>query len=484
MLSLGVGAAAIAKVAEVEIWEGWREQTNLYVAVGMRSGSRKTTVFQRMTAPIEEYEARLVEETAEEIAEQRTRYKIYEERLKKAQTKAAKAEGDELDTLTADAMTAASDLESIKVPATPRLLVDDASPERLASMLAEQGGRLALMSAEGGVFDMMAGRYSQGIPNLDVYLKGHAGDALRVDRVGRPADHVRKPALTIALAVQPDVLQGLAGRPGFRGRGLIGRSLYSIPKDTLGRRTVRPKPVPANVEKTYNEKLTSLLELAKDLPVEERAAEVLRFGPEAQDEMEAFLGWIEPRLAEDGELGDMTDWAGKLAGAVARIAGILHMLDHAGEKEPWEHRVAGETMRRAVNIGHYLIAHAKYALAVMGSDPTVEDAKYVLRRTERKGGEQFTKRDAFEGTKGRFGKVSELEPALDLLVSHGYLREHHPEERRGPGRKPSPTYEVNPVWLEETKTERHSHNSHYSQNDAEEPKGEQEWAPEETEVTV
>ena len=285
-------------------------------------------------------------------------------------------------------------------------------------------------------------------------------------------------------AVQPDVLGGLADRPGFRGRGLIGRSLYSIPKDTLGRRAIRPKAVPGDVEKTYNIKLMSLLKLAKNLPVEEREAEVLRFGAEAQDEMEAFLGWIEPRLAEDGDLGDMTDWAGKLAGAVARIAGILHMLDRAGEAKAWEHRVAGETMRRAVKIGHYLIPHARYALAVMGSDPTVEDAKYVLRWIERRGGERFTRRDAFEGTKGRFGKVAELEPGLDLLVSHGYLREHHPEGRRGPGRKPSPTYEVNPLWLEETKTERHSQNSHYSQNDAEEPQEEQGWAPEEAEVTI
>jgi hypothetical protein len=468
MLALGVGAAASAKVVEVEVWDGWKEQTNFYSAVGMRSGSRKTTVFQQMTAPIEEYEAQLVEDTAEEIAEQRTKYKVYEERLKKAQMNAAKADSDNLDTLTADALTAAKDLSSIKVPATPRLLVDDASPERLATILADQGGRIALMSPEGGVFDMMAGRYSQGIPNLDVYLKGHAGDALRVDRVGRPADHVRKPALTISLAVQPDVFQGLAGRPGFRGRGLIGRVAYSIPRDMLGRRAIRPRSVPSAIRLAYKQKVQKLLRLAESLPDGEREAEVLRFGSEAQDEMEVFLQWIEPKLAEDAEFGDMTDWAGKLAGAVARIAGILHMLDHAGEARPWAHPVAGSTVRRAVKIGKYLVPHAKYALAVMGTDPTVEDAKYILRWIERKANGRFTKRDAFEGTKGRFGKVAELEPGLELLIAHGYIREElHADDRRGPGRRPSPTCEVNPLWIAEggkPKAERDSQNSHYSQN--------------------
>jgi replicative DNA helicase len=37
----------------------------------------------------------------------------------------------------------------------------------------------------------MAGRYNQQVgPNLGVYLKGHAGDLLRVDRRGRPPEYV------------------------------------------------------------------------------------------------------------------------------------------------------------------------------------------------------------------------------------------------------------------------------------------------------
>jgi replicative DNA helicase len=64
------------------------------------------------------------------------------------------------------------------------------------------------MSPEGDVFDLMAGRNGNG-PNLGVYLKGHAGDTLRIDRIGRPVEYVRQPALTMGLAVQPDVLSGL-----------------------------------------------------------------------------------------------------------------------------------------------------------------------------------------------------------------------------------------------------------------------------------
>jgi replicative DNA helicase len=461
MLGLTAGAVAASKLVDVEVWDGWREPTNLFTATALRSGSRKSTVFERMCAPIEEHEAFLIEETAEEVAEQQARRCIYEGRLKKAEQQASKADGDQLDKLTADALQIAADLESITVLTEPRLLVDDTSPERLASILAEQGGRLALMSAEGGIFDIMAGRYSQGIPNLDVYLKGHAGDALRVDRVGRKADFVRKPALTCGLAIQPDVLQGLANRPGFRGRGLLGRFLYAMPRDTLGTRGIRTAAVDRDLETTYGRKIKYILGLSPKLPTEDHKPHIFRLDAGAQDEMERFMVWIEPQLAEGAELGDMTDWAGKLAGAVVRIAGILHMLDHAGKRAPWDHAIDKDVVRRAIEVGHYLLAHAKYVMAWMGSDPVVEDAKYILRWIERKGCEGFTKREAWQDTKGRFDTVSDLESGLNVLMEHGYIREDpNQPPHHGPGRKPSPRYETNPLF----KTECHPQNPHNPHN--------------------
>ena len=66
--------------------------------------------------------------------------------------------------------------------------------------------KVRIISAEGGIFETIAGRYSGGVPNLDVWLKGHAGDTLRVDRKGRPTEYVRSPAMTLLLTVQYFVL--------------------------------------------------------------------------------------------------------------------------------------------------------------------------------------------------------------------------------------------------------------------------------------
>ncbi len=97
----------------------------------------------------------------------------------------------------------------------PKLLVDDATAEAVEMQLAAQDGRLICAGAEGGLFDVMAGRYSSGVGNLDCFLKGHAGDDLRVDRVIRGSIVVDRCCLTLAYAIQPEVIRGMADRPSL-----------------------------------------------------------------------------------------------------------------------------------------------------------------------------------------------------------------------------------------------------------------------------
>lgn len=84
--------------------------------------------------------------------------------------------------------------------------------------------------------------------------------------------------------------------------------------------------------------------------------------------------------------------------------------------------------------------------------------------------ERVCARDLFEGTKGRFKRMTALQPVLQLLLEHRYLRELPPEDRSRPGRKSGPTYEVNPLW--HTRNSHDSHNSlHWVNVDAEERDG-------------
>ncbi len=407
MLVLAVLSVTSARIVVVRINDGYSEPLNLYIVVALPPANRKSPVFRDCTAPISEFEREQVKSLTPQIAEASTRLAINEVRLAKAQSDAAKADAQNQETLMQQAVELAREIAETRVPKPPRLLAQDATAEKVKSLLHEYVGRIAMMGAEGDLFDTMAGRYgNRGSANFGVYLDAHSGDDIRVDRVGRPTEYVRNPALTLGLTVQPEVIHGLSEKPGFRGLGLLARLLIVIAESLVGRRKSNPPPVPPKVRDTYAQNVHSLLELRPEqASCSEYDPHELRLSPEAERLRLDFADWLEPQLAPTGELGHIADWAGKLAGQVLRIAGNLHLADHAGHPAPWDLQVAGETLERAIAIGHYLIAHARAAFALMGADPVISDARHIQSWILRTGMDSFTRRDLFEATKGRFKEV-------------------------------------------------------------------------------
>jgi len=444
MLSFAVVAAVGAKKFEVVVRPGYQQSVNVYVGVVLPPAHRKSGVFRTATDPIEEYERQEITRIEPELSEAASKQRILKGALKKKEEYASNAKkAEDRQRLTNEAVALSKELDSFPEVAQPRMLTDDSSPESLKTLLANHGGRMAVMSAEGNVFDMMAGMYSKtGMPNLDVYLKAHEGDTIKVDRVGRPSEHVEKPALTVAVTIQPEVLIGLAQKRIFRGRGLLGRFLFVIPESTLGRRNPNPPPVPEEVFQRYRQGILHLARLPfGEGPDGRPTANLLRFSPEASARWTAFLAELEPMLGDGGALDSVQDWAGKLAGAVARIAGTLHLMEMGAA---WAQPVAVETVENAIQIGRYLVPHNLAALAMVGADPAVEDARYLLAWIRRHGKRSFTQRDAHRGGQHRFARSEDLIPGLDLLEGHGYIRKR-PEAPARPGKKPSPKWDVNPA---------------------------------------
>ncbi len=85
---------------------------------------------------------------------------------------------------------------------------------------------------------------------------------------------------------------------------------------------------------------------------------LLRLEPEAQRMWVGLSAELEPQLHPDGALGGIQDWAGKPGGAVARIAGLLHLADRIVRRTPWDLPITADTMERAITLGRYFIAHA------------------------------------------------------------------------------------------------------------------------------
>jgi replicative DNA helicase len=439
MFVLAALATVAAGHAQVEPEVGWFEGLNLFIVVAMEPGSRKSAVHRDIINPILVHERLLVELAQPDIAEQATIRRIAEASLARTEKAAASAkERIERLALEDEARTLAAALDRLDVPAAPRLFTADVTPEKLASLLHENQGHMALLSAEAGIFGIMAGRYSSGMPNIDVYLAGHAGDPIRVDRRGRPPEFVDRPALTIGLAVQPYVLAKAARVSDFAGRGLLDRFLYAIPAGTVGYRQTGTLPLPDAIRQGYD---TTLRALAATF---DRFAEpvTLHLGTEASALFSAWRAEIEPRRRPDADLGHIQGWSSKLDGAVVRIAGLLHLAGTI--TSGWDTPIGAATMSAALEIGQYLVAHALAAFHYMGADPRLEAALRIGRWIVAGRHATFTKREAFRALRGQalFPTVERITAGLAALDEHGWVRQLPLE--RGPGRPPS-RYETNPA---------------------------------------
>lgn len=446
MLVIAVCASASAKKVCVRISESWTEPTNIYCVVVLAPGNRKSAVYADATRPLLEYEASELARLEPEIAQAESRHRVATERLREAEKSAAKPDAKKREADAIDLDELVKELGSSRVPARPRYVVDDCTPEQLATILQEQGGRIAIMAPEGDVFDLIAGRYSQKMPNLGVFLRGHNREDLRVDRVGRKSEFVKEAALTIALTVQPETLRSLAATPQFDGRGLTARFLYAIPESPMGRREVNPPPVPSEVRAAYHARVRTLLAL--EPPADGAPPYEITFDPDALRVFLDYQRWLEPQLAETGDLGFIANWAGKLMGEIARIAGILHMAAHVQHPAPWTVPLSPETVSCALVIGDYLTTHARIAFGEMGADRELDDARYLSRWLQDHRIGEITKREIFNRNRGRFRRARDLESPIEMLEECGYVRVRPEPEREGRGRPPSPTFLVNPRWLE------------------------------------
>ena len=142
-----------------------------------------------------------------------------------------------------------------------------------------------------------------------------------------------------------------------------------------------------------------------------------------------------------GEGQAISDWASKYIGAVLRIAGLLHAVDMLDN----ENQISDKTISRAIQIGKYFLAHSSYAYSMMGTDLSIQKAKFVIAKLKKKGVEQIKRSELFQMCRGKFfKKTEEIFPTLELLEGHGYIRVEQPE-RQSAGRPADIRIFVNPV---------------------------------------
>lgn len=444
-MTLAALSAAVGGKADIHPTQGWRTTTNLYVLVVGEVGSRKSEVLDKVLWPIRELqrEAQLAAQPL--IAAAEAEAKLLERRKSHLIDALAKGRDDATQSDLDEVVRAAA---SHIVPHVPRYIVGDITTETLENTLQSQGGTLAMFSDEGGVFDVLSGRYSGGIPNLDAYLKAAGGHPLDVARAARQV-WVERPVLTAGLMVQPRVLAGLARNPELEGRGFLARWLYCIAPDTVGSRRLHEGAIPHNVNAAYGRHIKAIFTSAPAYAADGTPVpHSLVLSPDAAELFRDIYHHHEARQGKGRELEVIAGWASKWVGSVAKIAALLHVAQTGQLRGP----IQRHTLEHARQLGEYFLAHARAAFDRMGADREVDTAKLVLSWVVKHGKLEFTKREVARGLGGRaYLKAPDLDAPLALLEAHGYIRPDPAGVEENGKRKvgrPSAIWLVNPLALE------------------------------------
>ena len=429
--ALGVLAACLQGKVKVEGNIGHYEQTSLYIFLIAPPGSRKSAVIHAMTAAIEDYEQKYNEENKTAMRRNRQERESLQRDINRL-TRQLEAKYDKLTELelqhTQDKLAELPEIKPLQI------FTDDCTSESMIRLLKDNHGRMALISAEGGAFDNIIGRYTKK-PNLDVWLKGICGDTIRVDRINREPDYIRNPALSMIISAQPGVLSEIMQNSLLDGRGFLARLLYiNIPSAAMPK-SFQSAPIPTAVQEDYHNLIFHLLNLSENEPI------TLHLAPEAVNRMDKLCRSIEAYLRNEHR--DMREWGSKYIGLVLRIAGLLHIAaDGDGD-------IQMETVENAIQIGSYAFYHALYAYSILGADETIERALHVVTKLRKLSVTSISRSDLYQKCRGRFFRdAKDMEPVLTLLEQHGYIWMDIPTYS-GVGRPSVGKIYVNPTALQD-----------------------------------
>jgi primase-polymerase (primpol)-like protein len=442
-------AAAMQKRVAVMGKPGYVEPLILWGVSIAPPGSKKSAVLRPLRAPFERFER---EEN--EIRASQVEYSISEERTARGRLMAAeqtvsKSKGNPSVDARAELDSARHAVANLQPVRPIALLVDDATPEAVAQILSENDGRSAFLDAEGTIFGHVTGRYSQR-PALEVFLKGYGCEPYRFDRTGgkdgvKRSFSIPRPAISMGIATQPQVLADLRENAAVVGRGFIQRCLFSIVPKV--RAPFYSPEVPHEVSAAWSELVRGLLNLSPSLnrgDDGEMEPHLLRLDAAAAELYLGFYESLQDELEEESHGSAWAGWLEKGHGTCLRLAGVLHMAAHGrgGAELP----IGEETMVSAIELARYFHARSRVALSSVKKDLVTEHAQRLLswarRHWERasQGASEKAIRDILRWTE------IETQAALFLLLERGYVRRLEPVEREPGtrGRKPSPEWQFHP----------------------------------------
>lgn len=423
---LGVLSSVSAGKLFVSPRAGWIESCNIYTMIALPPGNSKSLIMRRCTAPIVSWEVEQADLLRPEIIRKKSERKTQEKVIDKLRSKCATLHGEERDILIQEI----ADLEMNlpEPPVEPRIFSTDCTNESLSRVIAEQNGRHAIMTDEGGVIDSLSGLYSRGEANINLILNGIDGGTVRIHRSHGSISV--NPYLTISMTIQPAIIEKMGNKKAFSGKGFLERVLYVLPHSKLGFRKHNQKPVEESVKLQYEKDIKQLL----DQFHQQKEPTTLNLSSEALKLWSQFRTDLEVTFRPGGGLNTCIGWAAKLPGMALRLAGLLHIASGSMSQV-----ITEQTMNDTLNLAALLTEHALVAYSMMRLDDDSKLAAIVCRWICKQNQLTFTRSDFTNFLKNRNLDYRQKEKVLDILYERNII-----SKQQKPATGGAKFYYVNP----------------------------------------
>jgi hypothetical protein len=368
-----------------------------------------------------------------EMREKRVEEALSDLDAKDAKKKAAKALKDG-DRDAARKIFTDMDADDVEAPC-PRLVVNDATVEKLGELLNENPRGLLLVRDElPGFLARMESEEFQS--ERAFYLEAFNGDGrFTYDRIGRGTTHIEHCTLSIIGGVQPSRIAPIVrgAMTGASNDGLIQRLQLAVwPDDNREWKYIDRHPNLAARE-AYEK---AFRDLETSIPGSTEHPIVYRFSPDAQAAFVAWFTTINNNARNAGLSSALESHLLKMPKTIASLALLFELID-GGRFE-----VQMKPTRMALEWASYLMSHA-HRLYAAGNTMAEDGARLIVERRAQLPAE-FTARDVQRKAWATLGDRDAVSDALEILVGTHHCREVQVAPGAAGGR-PSSVYQWNPA---------------------------------------
>lgn len=366
---LTVLGAAIGTTHAVRMTRTWRVYPNVWAMIVGDSGSAKSPALKVAIRPVEEIERDLVEQYRDEMADHDVELKKYERDFAIWR----KQDGEDDPPVEPDE------------PSCQRLIVDDVTIEKLASMLEQQSRGLLACRDELSSFFGDFGRYNKGADDAK-YLSMFDGSPIRLDRKGSVSNYVHTALLSIVGGVQPGVLRRQL-TTHHQESGMAARFLYCYPPKI--RRRWNQDEIEQTSDERVFEEAVARLHACDPLTDESGILQPIehRLSREAECVWENYYNdHMDEQFKLDGALS--AAWS-KLSAYAVKFGLIHHMTTAAIDSHPIHDEsgdIGAESMEFGVSLARWFGAESRRVYQMLGEEQQAGLLDKVVELVRRKGG--------------------------------------------------------------------------------------------------